>query len=136
VDYPDDPFLLSYAGYLAASVDRKYRKGIEACESAIELFERALLQREDSDGQRLAAVLFLNLAKAFLAGGKRKEAFDALQKARRSDPRNREVLAALEGMGIRRQAPLPFLDRSNPINVLIGRIFHKHHAPPGPGHVH
>jgi tetratricopeptide (TPR) repeat protein len=123
--HPGDPILLSYSGYLTASVGGKYRKGIESCERAILLFEKISLLHDDGINRKFSAVLYLNLAKAYLAGEKRKEAFAALQKGQRFDPNNREVLAELEGMGIRKYVPLPFLERSNPINTLFGRMLRK-----------
>ena len=125
VKHAGDPFLLSYFGYLAAAVEGKYRYGIESCARAILLFEKISLRRTGVIDEKPKAVLYLNLGRAYLAGDRKKEAFEALQKGRRSDARNRELLGALEGMGVRKFTPLPFLDRSNPLNVLVGRMLRK-----------
>jgi len=125
VKYDDDPFLLSYYGYLAAFLGGKYRNGIESCKLAIVLFQKKALHGEEGLEERLQAVLYLNLGRAYLAGGKRKDAFDALQKGLRFDRQNRELLAEVERLGVRKYVPLSFLDRSNPINALFGRLLRK-----------
>jgi len=125
VKYIDDPFLLSYYGYLAAFMDGKYRSGIEFCRLAIVLFEKKALQGEEGFEERLNAVLYLNLGRAYVAGGKKKDAFDTLQKGLRFDKQNRELLTEVERLGIRKYVPLSFLDRSNPINALLGRMLRK-----------
>jgi len=125
VQYADDPFLLSYYGYLAAFMDGKYRSGIEACTRAIALFrKKALLGEEDAE-EALNAGLYLNLGRAYLAAGKKMDAVDTLNKGLHYDKRNRDILAELKNLGIRKIIPLPFLARSNPINVFIGRMLRK-----------
>ncbi|HYA88010.1 MAG TPA: hypothetical protein VEI57_13205 [Nitrospirota bacterium] len=125
VKYAEDPFLLSYFGYLTALLEGRYRNGIESCSLAIVLFEKKLLRGEEDVEERLNAVLYLNLGRAYLASGKKKDAFDTLQKGLRFDKQNRDVLEELERLGIRKYKPLSFLDRSNPINALIGRMLRK-----------
>jgi len=125
VKYDDDPFLLSYFGYLAAFLGGKYRNGIESCKSAIVLFEKQVLHGEEGVEERFKAVLYLNLGRAYLAGGKRKDAFDTLQKGLRFDKQNKELLSEVERLGVRKYVPLSFLDRSNPINALFGRLLRK-----------
>jgi tetratricopeptide (TPR) repeat protein len=126
VNYPDDPFLLSALGYLTALLDGKYRNGIESCRKAIYLFERKVLLGIEDAEERQIAVLYLNLGRAYLAAGRRKDALEALQKGLRFDKQHKELLAERERLGVRRYVPVPFLDRSNPINAIIGRMFRKH----------
>jgi tetratricopeptide (TPR) repeat protein len=125
VKYAEDPFLLSYFGYLAALLEGKYRNGIESCKQAIVLFDKMMLHGEEGVEERLKAVLYLNLGRAYLAGGKKKDAFETLQKGLRFDKQNKELLAELERLGIRKYIPLSFLDRSNPINELVGRLLRR-----------
>jgi tetratricopeptide (TPR) repeat protein len=125
VKYAEDPYLLSYFGYLAALLEGKYRNGIEACKQAVVLFDKMMLHGEEGVEERLKAVLYLNLGRAYLAGGKKKDAFETLQKGLRFDKQNRELLAELERLGIRKYVPLSFLNRSNPINELVGRLLRK-----------
>jgi tetratricopeptide (TPR) repeat protein len=123
VQYPGRPFLLSYFGYLTASLEGKYRNGIESCKEAILLFEKKALRGEEGFEERFKAILYLNLGRAYNAGGQKKDGFETLQKGLRFDKQNRELLAELQRMGVRKYVPLSFLDRSNPINALVGRIF-------------
>ncbi len=123
--YPDDPFLLSYHGYLKASIDRRYRNGIEDCTRALSLFQRKMLLDEVDGAESIKSVLYLNLGKAYLAAGKRRFAFEAFHKGLQSNKRNIELLSELQKMGIRKLPPLPFLDRSNPVNACLGRMLHK-----------
>jgi len=132
VQYPGKPFLLSYFGYLTASLEGKYRNGIESCNQAILLFEKKALHGEEGFEERLKAVLYLNLGRAYIAGGKKKDGYETLQKGLRFDKQNRELLAELQRMGIRKYVPLSFLDRSNPINALVGRMFRRASNSPGP----
>jgi tetratricopeptide (TPR) repeat protein len=123
----DDPILLSYFGYLTCVAAGRYRQGIETCDRAIHLFDRIWLRQSDSVDERLKAVLYLNLSKAYLASERRKEAFETLQKGLRYDTKNRALHAELEKMGIRKFTPLPFLDRSNPLNIIVGRLLRRSH---------
>jgi len=125
VKYAEDPFLLSYFGYLAALLEGKYRNGIEHCMQAIVMFEKMVLHSEEGVEEKLKAVLYLNLGRAYLAGGKKKDAFETMQKGLRVDKQNKELLAELGRLGIRKYVPLSFLDRSNPINALVGRMLRR-----------
>ncbi len=125
VKYTEDPFLLSYFGYLTASLEGRYRNGIESCKRAIELFEKKSLNGLDDVDERLNAILYVNLGRAYLAGGKKKDAFDSLQKGLLFDKQNRDILEELERLGIRKYVPVSFLDRSHPINTLLGRMIRK-----------
>jgi tetratricopeptide (TPR) repeat protein len=125
VRYASDPFLLSYFGYLEASVDGKYRSGIEACTRAITLFGKKLFRGEDDAEESQMAVLYLNLGKAYIAAEKKKEAIRTLNAGLKFDRKNRDLMAELEEMGIRKFIPVPFLRRTNPVNEIIGRMLRK-----------
>ncbi|MGE5808925.1 MAG: hypothetical protein ACM32I_07360 [Nitrospirota bacterium] len=79
-----------------------------------------LKKSEDIDKEVLYPVFYLNLGRAYVAGGKRKEAIEAFQQGLKFDGGNRELWKDLRGLGERKKPPLPFLDRSNPINKYIG----------------
>jgi tetratricopeptide (TPR) repeat protein len=119
--HPDDPFLLSYFGYLQALVDKKFRSGISACTRAILLLKKKGSFSEDL----LYPVFYQNLGRACLAAGRKKEAIDAFKKGLIYDKGNGDLKAELQGMGVRKKPPLAFLERSNPINRAIGKILHK-----------
>lgn len=120
LQYPEDPFILSYYGCFQAVVDRKYRAGVETCKKAI-----SLLKKESSFGEEmLYPVFYLNLGRAYLAAEKKKDALEAFNRGLKYDNRNSEILQELRAVGIRKRALVPFLDRSNPINKYIGLILH------------
>jgi len=121
IQYPDDPLILSYFGCLQSIVDRKYRSGVEACKRAILLLKKQNLFSEEV----LYPVFYLNLGRAYVAAGKKKDAIDAFKKGIKFDNENSELKKELLGLGVRKQPPVPFLDRSNPINKYIGLILHK-----------
>ncbi len=126
LEYPDDPFILSYYGCLQALVDRKYRAGVEKCKQAI-----SLIKKESSFGEDLLyPVFYLNLGRAYVAAGKKKDALDAFEKGLKYDYGNRDILKEVRGLGSRKKALVPFLDRSNPINKYIGLILHKSNNAP------
>ena len=121
VMYPDDPVILSYYGCLQALVDKKYRSGVDTCKKAITLLKR----KKSSFGEEvLYPVFYLNLGRAFIAAGKKKDAIDALEKGLQYDYGNNDLKKELRGMGLRKKPLVPFLDRSNPINKYIGMLLH------------
>jgi tetratricopeptide (TPR) repeat protein len=100
IHYPKDPFILSYFGYLQAAFDKKYRTGVENCLKALKMLEQDAL----SGGKKIHPLVYINLGRAYLAAGKRKDA----------------VLSLEKGFGMRKKPPVPFLNRSNPINKYLG----------------
>jgi tetratricopeptide (TPR) repeat protein len=121
VHYPDEPLILSYCGCLQAIVDKKYRSGVEACRKAIVLFKP-----EDAyTAGVIYPVLYLNLGRAYLAAGRKKDAIEAFSKGRKYDRSHVEIKKELNFLGVRKEPPVPFLSRSNPINKYIGLLLHK-----------
>ncbi len=118
--YPDDPFILSYHGCLDAIANKNYREGIDACLLAIEVLKKKVPFGEDS----LFPVFYLNLGRAYLASGKRKEAMTAFNKGLAIDAQNKDILWEIRKLGIRQKPVVPFLKRSNPINRYIGIMLH------------
>jgi tetratricopeptide (TPR) repeat protein len=121
IHFPEDPFILSYYGCLQALVDKKYRTGIETCKKAL-----VLIKKGSSFGEEmLYPVFYLNLGRAYVAAGKKKEALETFYKGLKFDNTNRDLLKEVRALGKRKPAPVPFLDRSNPINKYIGLILRK-----------
>lgn len=120
-DFPSDLFLLSYKGYLTAMVERKPDEGVKICREAIDKLESSVPFGIDF----LYPLFYLNLGKAYLEANKKRDAVTAFEKGLVNDPENHDLLWELRKLGVRRQAPLPFLERSNPINKYIGMILHK-----------
>jgi tetratricopeptide (TPR) repeat protein len=119
--YPNDPFILSYYGCLQAQVDRKYLVGVDKCKQAL-----SKILKESWFGENmLFPVFYLNLGRAYVAAGKKKEALEVFGKGLRYDSRNHDILMEIRGLGSRKKAPMSFLDRSHPINKYIGLILHK-----------
>jgi tetratricopeptide (TPR) repeat protein len=129
VQFPEDPLILSYYGCLQAIVDKKYRSGVETCRQAI-----TLLKRSETFGEEvLYPVFYLNLGRAYVAAGKKKDAIEALNKGLEYDNSNRDLLNELRALGMRKKPPVPFLERSNPINKYIGMILHINEKKPAAG---
>jgi tetratricopeptide (TPR) repeat protein len=121
IHYPEEPLILSYCGCLQAIVDKKYRSGVETCRKAIVLFKP-----EDAyTAGVIYPVLYLNLGRAYLAAGRKKDAIEAFSKGREYDRSHTEIKRELRLLGIRKEPPVPFLSRSNPINRYIGLLLHR-----------
>jgi tetratricopeptide (TPR) repeat protein len=119
--YPEEPLILSYCGCLQAIVDKKYRSGVETCRKAIVLFKP-----EDAyTAGVIYPVLYLNLGRAYLAAGRKRDAIEAFSRGRKFDRSHTEIKKELHLLGIRKELPVPFLSRSNPINKYIGLLLHR-----------
>jgi tetratricopeptide (TPR) repeat protein len=120
-DFPSDLFLLSYKGYLTAMVEGKPDEGVKICKDAIDKLESSVPFGSDF----FYPLFYLNLGKAYLEANKKRDAVTAFEKGLQNDPENHDLLWELRKLGVRKQAPLTFLPRSNPINKYIGMILHK-----------
>jgi tetratricopeptide (TPR) repeat protein len=102
---------LSYYGLCLALVERKFKPAIDLCKRAIE--------QQFYSGEHYA-----NLARVYLAAGNRKKAHEALAAGLKHEPEHPMLEDARKAIGIRAPAPVPFLDRSHPINVTLGQTLH------------
>lgn len=118
--YPNNPFIFSYQGYLDTVVNRNPSKGIKTCREAFTILKEQVPFGEEF----FQPVLYLNLGKAYLAAGKKKEAYTSFHKGLAIDPDNKELVSEMRKLGERKSPPVPFLDRSNLLNKLLGRFFH------------
>jgi tetratricopeptide (TPR) repeat protein len=121
INYPYNPIIHSYLGFLEAAVNKQYAKGIKLCRESIKILKEQL----PVESGFFLSVLYLNLGKTYLAANKKKEAYDAFQKGLETDKKNEEILYEIKNLGIRRRPPLPFLKRSNPLNKYIGKLTYK-----------
>ncbi len=121
VRYPDDPLILSFYGSLQALVDNKYRSGIETCRKALARFK----PKDPHTASVLYPLFYLNLGRAYLAADRKKEAIAAFQKGLSYDMGNIELKKEMKQLGIRKNPPVSFLDRSNPVNILMGKLLNK-----------
>jgi tetratricopeptide (TPR) repeat protein len=118
--YPDHAVILSYCGWLQAIVDRKYQSGIFACRKAFVVFKST-----NRDTMRIVyPILYLNLGRAFLAAGKKKEAVENFNKGLKHDRSNIELKQEMRLLGMRKKTLVSFLSRSNPINKYVGMMLY------------
>lgn len=127
VIHPEEPVILSYYGSLQALVDKKYRSGVDNCTKAIVL----LTKRRGIDKEALYPVLYLNLGRAYIAAGKKPNAVSAFNQGLRYDSGHAGLRKELAKLGTRKKPHISFLDRSNPINKIIGKALHKKKNKPG-----
>lgn len=118
--YPENAIILSYYGYLQSLVDRKYQSALAACKRALALFEAA----DKSSARILYPILYLNLGRTCIAAGKKKEAIVAFTKGLSHDKSHPELKKEMRLLGTRKNPPVPFLSRSNPVNKYIGKMLH------------
>lgn len=117
--YPDDPLVLSYYGYLAATAGKRQDEGVRACSQAVKS-----LNKSDYNKSTHYPALYLNLGRAYLAAGKKKNAFDAFHRGLARDKHNKDILWELKKLGLRRPPVFPFLKRSNLLNKYFGKLRH------------
>ena len=118
--YPDEPILLSYYGYLEALVNKNYTRGINTCLKAREM----VLEKAISGRDFFNPVLYLNLGRAYLAAGSKEDAFEALRMGLIFGNENEDLLCELRELGMRKKPIVSFLQRSNPVNKYIGKVLH------------
>ncbi|HEX9457698.1 MAG TPA: hypothetical protein VGA84_01060 [Thermoanaerobaculia bacterium] len=102
---------LSYFGLCLALVEKKIKPSIDLCKRAIEL-------------QFYNVDHYANLARVYTAAGNRKKAFEILEQGSKTHPDDESLLAVRRELGIRSRPPVPFLERSNPINISLGQARH------------
>jgi len=99
----------SYYGLCIGLAKKRHEDAIKLCESAIQF------ERYNPD-------LFWNLGRVLYNAGRRRDAYRAFVHGVRQAPGHRGLFGDIRRMGLRRKAVLPFLRRSNPLNVALGRI--------------
>ncbi len=110
--HADDPRVLALFGYVLAMGFRNYVEGIRHISRAIQIEEY----------QPRWHVL---AAEVHLRWHNRRAALDALNRALTWDPQYGPAWELRQKMGIRKRPVLPFLPRSHPINVWLGKIRHR-----------
>ncbi|HXV75819.1 MAG TPA: hypothetical protein VD788_05815 [Candidatus Polarisedimenticolaceae bacterium] len=100
---------LSHYGLCLGLAGRRKHEAVKFCREAV------AMEGYNPD-------LLWNLGRALLIADLRREAYAAFVKGLRLEPGHKGIIQDLKAMGLRKRPPLPFLDRSNPINVLLGRI--------------
>jgi len=121
LEYPDEPFLLSYYGCLEAVINKNLAYGIDTCKRALDM----LNDRSPVSKEVFYPTFYLNLGRAYIASGKKQDAIEAFEKGLSYDEENKDLLWEARKLGMRRQPVIPYLKRTNPINKYIGMILHK-----------
>ena len=112
-------WIISYYGLTLAMQTGRVREAAELCQGAI-------------DAEPMKADYYANLAEVCLAGRQRRKAMSALQRGLAIDSRNVRLRELQAGMGTRREPVIARLDRSHPVNVVLGRIRHAVASSPPP----
>ncbi|MDH3626835.1 MAG: hypothetical protein OEV00_03905 [Acidobacteriota bacterium] len=99
---------LSYYGLCLSKTRSKRHEAVRCCKRATRI------ERYNPD-------LYLNLSHTLLAAGFRGKAHEAVISGLRQEPKHTELRRQLARLGHRQRLTVPFLSRSNPINVFFGR---------------
>jgi tetratricopeptide (TPR) repeat protein len=102
---------MSWFGLCVALVRKEYKPAIDLCRRAIDL--------EFYNGDHYA-----NLARVYAAAGKRRKAVETAEQGLKTAPDHPYLLEVRASLGVRSRPALPFLDRTNPINVSLGQSRH------------
>jgi tetratricopeptide (TPR) repeat protein len=102
---------LSYYAVCVALVQKKIKPAVDLCKKAIEL-------------QFYHPEHYANLARVYIAGENRKKALATVEQGLKVMPEDEALLRMRTELGLRRKPPIPFLPRTNPINVALGRARH------------
>ncbi|GAC1431335.1 MAG: hypothetical protein NVSMB68_03680 [Thermoanaerobaculia bacterium] len=111
IQNPKDASGLSFFGLCLALVQKNYRTGIDLCKRAIDL--------EFYNGDHYA-----NLARVYLAQGNRKKAVETAEQGLKLVPEHEALTEVRNELGLRSRPTVPFLHRSNPVNVSLGQARH------------
>ena len=103
-----DPIHISYYGLLLAFTHGRNKQSISLCEEAVE-----------KDGRR-SSVLYLNLARALAAQGRRREAIATLARGAAIHQTDRRLRRELQHLVPRRKPLIPSLGRKHPVNKCYG----------------
>lgn len=110
----------SYLGYGIALRDQRIQEGLKLCRHSVKV---EFYQAEN----------YVNLARTCLLARDRRGAIKAVREGLKIDRNHPGLLALHEDLGIRSLPVLTFLSRSNPLNVLLGRIRHAFRGQPREG---
>ena len=102
---------LSWFGLCLALVRKEFKAAIDLC-------QRAITQ------EFYNADHYANLARVYLLSGKRKKAVETADQGLKIARDNPYVRQVRQTLGVRSRPAVPFLDRTNPINVSLGQARH------------
>ena len=105
------PLVMSYLAYCIACEQKAFRKALDLSNKALQ-------------GDRFHPLIYLNLGRIYLAAGYEEKAVQTFRRGICCQ-RHPLLLRKLESLNRRRPRPIPFLQRSNPLNIIIGKFFSK-----------
>lgn len=107
--------LANYA--LAVGYSGEPKEGIEIC------FQALSRERRNPD-------VYLSLARLYLLTQSKRKAVEAIHRGLAISANHRELRQLLEEVGVRQAPAIPFLSRTSPINVRLGKILGKRKGRP------
>ena len=99
-------------------MNKNFDHGVDLCKTAIEISKEEV----EFDHEGFYPVFYLNLGRAYLAAGAKKDAAAVFKKGLEADPEDRDLLREIKRLGMRKKPVVPFLKRSNPINKYVGKL--------------
>jgi tetratricopeptide (TPR) repeat protein len=105
------PLVLSAYALCMAAVQGSYKNAVNLCHEAI--------KKDPKNPEH-----YYRQGRIFLLAGRRKDAIWVFRMGLRHG-RHKEILETLAAMGLRRQPPISFLARSNPLNKYLGLLLAK-----------
>jgi tetratricopeptide (TPR) repeat protein len=119
--YPNNPYFMTYLGYLRAAVLKEHEEGISICKTARDMYQSQI------DGGELnnLSYFYVNIGRTYFLSGKRDFAITSYRRGLKFDPGNEEALAELDKVGARKSPPVPFLNRDHPVNKYVGLFLSK-----------
>ena len=104
----NNPTNRSYLAFCIARERGQFKKAISLCEEAL---------KEDPENP----VHYLNLGRVYILTGQKTEAMRLLREGLTHEE-NREIVAELIGLGMRKPPFIPLLKRQNPLNKYLGIV--------------
>jgi len=101
----------SYLAFCIAKERGQFKKAISLCEEAM---------REEPGN----SLHYLNLGRVYTAADQKNEAMRIYREGLKIED-NKQIEDELRRLGVRKEPPLPYLKRDNPINKYIGLILSK-----------
>ena len=111
VEQENTPLACSYLAYCRAKEEGVYREAVAICMDA---------RKEDPKNSDI----YLMLGRIHLLAENRKQAIHVFRLGLRQG-RNSRIENELNALGLRKSPPLPFLQRSNPLNIFLGKLLTK-----------
>ena len=111
VEQEKTPLACSYLAYCLAKEKGAYRESVAICMDA---------RKEDPKNSDI----YLILGRIHLLAENRKQAIHFFRLGLRQG-KNSRIENELNALGLRKSPPLPFLQRSNPLNIFLGKLLTK-----------